>query len=125
MYQDAVVLPIRIFLSELFVHFQKTYPVLPEPGMMHLSIYNGLKSLNSCTDVDMEISIKPENGEEINILLKDGIQEVFIPEENYNISVLSPYTCKEHNSSFHIHFHHNISFQPPIMVICNVLYIVV
>ena len=104
----------------MFLHFfQQTYPALPEANMMHLSVYNGLQSLNysnACPGFNGTINIRSENGEEFIIPLVDKppyVNEVFIPEQNYSISVPSPYSCGNKDILFD-----TTAFSPPPMVIC-------
>ena len=81
---------------------QKTYPVLPEPGMMHVSVYNGLTSLNSslsCSGFENEIAITNHNGEVGNITIKDPIHELFIPQNAYQIDDVT-YSCEDGSISF-------------------------
>ena len=87
--------------------------------MMHLSVYNGLQSLqhsNVCAGFNSTISIIPENGEEIAISLETGypyVKDVFIPDKKYSIKAPSPYSCGNQDISFD-----TTTFNPPPMVIC-------
>ena len=74
---------------------------------MHLSIYNGFNSLNNykfCNSFD----IKSENGNVSSLLLGNSVEEIFIPENNYKITMGS---CIQGDISFN-----TTQFQPPEMV---------
>lgn len=89
---------------------QKTYPVLPESGMMHVSVYNGLASLNSslsCSGFENEVVITNPNGEVGNITVKDPIQELFIPQNAYRIDDVT-YSCEDGSINFE-----KKTFDPP------------
>ena len=76
--------------------------MLPEPGMMHVSVYNGLTSLNSslsCSGFENEIAITNPNGEVGNITIKDPIHELFIPQNAYQIDDVT-YSCEDGSISF-------------------------
>jgi len=92
----------------------KTYPRLPEAGTMHLSIYNGLNSLNSsklCNKFESQVIITSENGKVNNLLLANSVEEIFLPEEKHNLSIGS-YKCINGYYSFN-----ETQFQPPEMVV--------
>ena len=96
------------------IDFQKTYPHLPEDGTMHLSVYNGIDSLNNpkfCNGFESEASIISDNGDINKLQIDDFINEIFIPEDNYNISI-GTYKCN-YNSDI---FFNTTQFQPPEMV---------
>ena len=107
-----------LILRECFnysnIYFQKTYPHLPEEGTMHLTLYNGINSLNHskiCNGFVKEASIISDNGDINKLQIDDFIHEIFVPEDNYNISI-GTYQCKY---SSDILFN-TIQFQPPDMV---------
>ena len=92
---------------------QKTYPVLPESGMMHVSVYNGLDSLNSslsCSGFENEVVITNPNGKVGNIKIQDPIQELFIPQNAYRIDDVT-YSCEDGSINFE-----KKTFDPPQMV---------
>ena len=70
--------------------------------MMHVSVYNGLTSLNSslsCSGFENEIAITNHNGEVGNITIKDPIHELFIPQNAYQIDDVT-YSCEDGSISF-------------------------
>ena len=76
--------------------------MLPEPGMMHVSVYNGLTLLNSslsCSGFENEIAITSPNGEVGKITIKDPIHELFIPQNAYQIDDVT-YSCEDGSISF-------------------------
>lgn len=80
---------------------------------MHLSIYNGLNSLNNsklCNKFEGQVMITSENGIVNNVLLANSVEEIFIPEDNYNLNIGS-YKCIKGDISFN-----TTQFQPPKMV---------
>ena len=107
-----------LILREYFncsnIHFQKTYPHLPEEGTMHLTVYNGINSLNHtkfCHGFESEATITSDNGD-INILQIDNfINEIFVPEDNYNISIATYQSKYSSDILFN-----TIQFHPPDMV---------
>ena len=81
---------------------------------MHLSIYNGINSLNHskfCNGFESEASITSDNGDINKLLIDNSINEIFVPEDDYNISI-GTYKCKY---SSDILFN-TTQFQPPEMV---------
>ena len=99
-----------IHIYILAIISQKTYPVLPESGMMHVSVYNGLVSLNSslsCSGFENEVVITNPNGEVGNITVKDPIQELFIPQNAYRIDDVT-YSCEDGSINFE-----KKTFDPP------------
>ena len=80
---------------------------------MHLSIYNGLNSLNNSkfwNSIESNVTITSENGNVDSLLLGNSVEEIFIPEDNYNINIGS-YKCILGDISFN-----TTQFQPPKMV---------
>ena len=81
---------------------------------MHLSIYNGINSLNQskfCNGFESEASINSDNGDSNKLKIDDFVNEIFVPEGTYNITI-GAYNCKY---SSDILFH-TTQFQPPEMV---------
>ena len=81
---------------------------------MHLTLYNGINSLNHsklCNGFEKEASIISDNGDINKLQIDDFIHEIFVPEDNYNISI-GTYKCK-HSSDI---FFNTTQFQPPDMV---------
>ena len=81
---------------------------------MHLTVYNGINSLNHskfCNGFESEAIITSDNGDNNKLQIDDFINEIFVPEDNYNISI-GTYQCKY---SSDILFN-TIQFQPPDMV---------
>ena len=78
--------------------------------MMHVSVYNGLASLNSslsCSGFENEVVITNPNGEVGNITVKDPIQELFIPQNAYRIDDVT-YSCEDGSINFE-----KKTFDPP------------
>ena len=113
----------HIYIYSIAIVSQKTYPVLPEPGMMHVSVYNGLTSLNSsvsCPGFENEIVISNPNGEVGNISIEDLIQELCITNNAYRINEVT-YSCGGGSISFE-----KKTFDPTQMVgytLPNIFYI--
>ena len=81
--------------------------------MMHVSVYNGLASLNSslsCIGFVDEVVITNPNGDVGNMKIKDPIQELFIPQNAYRIDDVT-YYCEDGSIDFE-----KKTFDPPQMV---------
>ena len=107
-----------LILRECFnysnIYFQKTYPHLPEEGTMHLTLYNGINSLNHSkffNGFEREASIISDNGDINKLQIDDFVNEIFVPEDNYNISIATYQSKYSSDILFN-----PTQFQPPEMV---------